>query len=345
MHLLFYHNDDFLNPGHPALVKSTKPYGYITADLSEYAIHRRMGRKINEGPGISFLVLPCIDSYDLIPCGANRIAFTADQITSENQGVEVTGFAIWRISDPLKAGARFNFNDSGQAIEMMGRGLKDVVESAIRHQAANMSIEEVLRKRGSIILRLKSEVSYMAGQWGVEIDTVEVLQVKIQSQKLFQQMQSSYRDSMRLLSETSAMQTDREIAERQLAQKEELAKRQHLAEQKSFDLKAALEEFKLQRTYAKDAVGRRLELEALPEKIALLGETHRRELEEKEQQKVTALIQEDIERARIATQNTQSPLVSLARELPGALGTLQLKSLSLGDSALQQLLQTLPKIS
>jgi hypothetical protein len=52
------------------------------------------------------------------------------------------------------------------ALAAIGGALQDVVESAIRHQVASMTIDDTLRKRGSIIRQLKDEMAYVAGLWG-----------------------------------------------------------------------------------------------------------------------------------------------------------------------------------
>ena len=129
----------------------TRRIGYIVAGPSEFAIHRRGGRTRRMGLGISFVCLPLIDSYFFIPSSAQNLNFAADQITSENQGVEVAGFAVWKIDDPQRVSSNFDFSDSTSALVSIGESLRNVVESAIRHQVANMTIDDVLRKRGSII--------------------------------------------------------------------------------------------------------------------------------------------------------------------------------------------------
>ena len=191
-------------------MKTKKRFGYIMAGPAQFAIHRRRGRTLKAGQGISFLCLPFLDRYYLIPSTAQSVSFAADQITAENQGVEVAGFAVWRITEPEKAAACFDFAESEAALAIISGNLRNVVESAIRHQVANMTIEAVLRKRGSIILQLKNELAYIAGQWGLTVETVEIRTVKVLSAQLFAQMQAGFRDRMRLESESSAMKTEQD---------------------------------------------------------------------------------------------------------------------------------------
>ena len=70
-----------------------KTIGIVNASPAEFVIHQRMGKIRHPGRGISFFKLPWIDRYTIIPSSTRTIQFKADQITAENQGVEISGFA------------------------------------------------------------------------------------------------------------------------------------------------------------------------------------------------------------------------------------------------------------
>ena len=65
-----------------------------------------------------------------------------------------------KVGDPKKIYQHFDFKQDVETMEQVSEFLNDVVESAIRYMVANMTIEEVLRKRGTIIL-LKKELEYI----------------------------------------------------------------------------------------------------------------------------------------------------------------------------------------
>ena len=157
--------------------ENMKTIGIVNAGPAEFVVHQRMGRIRHLGRGISFFKLPWIDHYTIIPSSTRTLQFKADQITAENQGVEISGFAVWRVSDAGKAAANFDFTHAESALSAIGGALQDVVESAIRHQVARLTIEAALRKRGSIILQLKEEMAYVAGLWGIAVETVEISHV------------------------------------------------------------------------------------------------------------------------------------------------------------------------
>ncbi len=292
-----------------------KNFGYIVANPAEFLIHQRFGRTRSQGREISFLCLPLIDRVYRIPSSTHSLGFAADQITAENQGVEVSGFAIWKITEAGNACRNFDFEDPERAMRTISTHLKDVVESAIRHQVANMSIEEVLRKRGSIILRLKEELAYIAGQWGLAIETIEIKNVRISSETLFENMQAKYRDEMRLASETSRLAGDREISERKLTHARELAALEHENRERTLRLDEHLN------TVARET-----------QKAARILE-----LETAEHQSTLASLRNATERARIDTANLASPALAVIDKLPGIAGALSIRELNLGDHPLRQL--------
>ena len=343
-----------------------KTFGYIVANPAEFLIHQRFGKIRHQGRGISVFCLPVIDRYYRIPSSTHGLTFAADQITAENQGVEVSGFAIWKISDPEKTSQNFDFTDVNQAVQTIAVNLKDVVESAIRHQVAKMTIEDVLRKRGSIILELKQELAYIAEQWGLTIETIEIKNVRIMSAQLFANMQARFRDEVRLTSETSGLETEREIAERRAAQREQLAvteqefkrkESERKAELDAMNTRAAAELAALKQSQEKEQRLRELAHEAelaearhANKEKALRLEEKLNEVERDAQEKRFALetdrskhtaalaaAADETDRRKIETANLADARLAFIKELPAALGSLAVQELNLGDNMLARL--------
>jgi Membrane protease subunits, stomatin/prohibitin homologs len=340
-----------------------KTFRYVVASHSEFIIHQRFGKTRHQGRGISFLCLPLVDRYYRIPCTTQALAFKADQVTSENQGVEVSGFAIWKISDPATASLNFDFVEPEMTMQTIGGNLKDVVESAIRHQVANMTLEDVLRKRGSIILQLKRELAYVAGQWGLTIETIEIKNVQIMSEQLFANMQAKFRDEVRLMSETSGLETDRQIAERKYAQKELLALKDQEFKRREAERKAELERINARMAAEFEAEGltqqtafkakqfaAELELAGMREvnrEKQLRIEERLNNVEREVQEAQFALqssrrehensldeIQDAITRRGIETANRADPLLAFITQMPEALASFAPNQLNIGDDTL-----------
>ena len=337
--------------------------GLVTASPSEFLVHQRFGRTRFLGRGGAAWVLPWIDRFALIPSGACSVSFCADQITAENQGVEVSGFAIWNIVDPKRVVEAVDFTEATPAVERIGAHLREVVESAIRHQVANLTLEETIRKRGSIIARLKQELAGVAEHWGLEITTVEIKTVRIMSDELFANMQARYRDKIRLESERSALQTDELIQRERAAAREEGARHEmafreaealrnetlaraqieresdleRLQATKKLDLSVASLNDELQLIREKE-VKRRAAVEAEAALIELDAELerHRFALEKSrtENRATRAKIEGEIERRRIAVANTADRGRLFLENLPSVLAGTRFETVNLGDPVL-----------
>jgi regulator of protease activity HflC (stomatin/prohibitin superfamily) len=319
-------------------------FGYVVAGPAEFLIHQRRGRTRKVGRGIHAFCWPLIDRSYLIPSSAQNIAFAADQITAESQGVEVAGFTVWKIADPEKATASFDFADCPAAMAAINESLRNVVESAIRHQVANMTIEDTLRKRGTIILQLKSELAYIAGEWGLLIETIEIRNVKVLSAQLFAQMQAAFREKMRLESETSVLATEKQLAERRLAQKEEMAlkeqeyarrelERQSEAERLKITTEAQLQALRLDQQ--RELLGREESLDAAQAALETRRQRHKADL---------AAIEDESRRLQIETANMEDPSLALLRQMPAALGALKVHELHLSEISLRSLMRGLKSL-
>jgi flotillin len=340
-----------------------KRTGLVTASPSEFLVHQRFGRTRFFERGRAAWVLPWVDRYALIPSSVHSLSFCADQITAENQGVEVSGFAIWSVVDPKRAVEAVDFTESAEAIGRIGEHLREVVESAIRHQVANLTLEETLRKRGSIIERLKEELAGVANHWGLHITTVEIKTVRIMSAQLFENMQARFRDSLRLESERSAMETDELIQRGQATAREEVALREMAFREAESHRNETLSRAEIERNKEIErlraakrielelaTLGDQLELtkereakrrEALESERALMQldatlEKRRFELEQARAKNRDAMaeIDDTIERRRIATANTKDAARLFLENLPGLVAGMKIENLNLGDPAL-----------
>jgi len=347
-------------------MKGKKRFGLVTAGPAEFVIHQRMGRVRHVGRGLSFVCLPLVDQYYVVPSSANSITFAADQITAENQGVEVAGFAIWRVCDPEKIVLNFDFSNPEEAVTRINIYLRDVVESAIRHQVAKMTIEEVLRKRGSIILKLKEETAYIAGEWGLVIDTIEIKTVRIMSEQLFGNMQARFRDAVRLESETSALETEKAIAGKRHAQQEAIAAQEQEARVRQVQREAELEQRRVceqeevarqkrqvekaarlealanEREVAETEQGnkvRRLELEAalIEAEKPVARERFAAEGGRKDQEKRLAEVDDSIQRRRVETANSRDKVLEAIKALPAAAAALKIGEINVREGTLAEL--------
>jgi flotillin len=212
-----------------------KKWGLVTARPSEFLIHMRRGRVRDvSGQGASCFKLPG-DAVAIVPTSVQRLQFTADQVTSEKVGVQVTGLAVYRIVDPLVAFRMLNFSFPERAQQKLAELLREMFVGAVRRLVANLSVEECLSKRKEgIATELMREIAPVvsgkgrpedraATGWGVVLDTIEIQDVRVLSETVFANMQARFREEQERVAREAELSKERFIrreeaeAERQIA--------------------------------------------------------------------------------------------------------------------------------
>lgn len=206
-----------------------KRWGLIVAKPSEYLVHVRAGRVLegSSGQGASCFKLPW-DAVAMVPTSLQRLRFRADQITREKVGVEVEGLGVYRIADPLIAYRVLNFSYPERAQEKLTEALTAMFVGAARRLIANLSVEDCLQKRKQAIAgELLEEVRPVVGGqgrpddetdrgWGVVIDTIEIQEVRVLSEQVFQTMQAPYRATLERAAREARAEAERDVAMREV---------------------------------------------------------------------------------------------------------------------------------
>ena len=199
-----------------------KRWGFVAAKPSEYLVvtkHGQIDRK-RSGQGARVFKWPW-HSIAIVPTTLQRIEFTADQVTRERVGVVVSGIAVFRIAEPLLAFRVLNFTFPEAAVEKLAETLREMFVGSARRLIANLSLDECLtRRKETIAGYLMEEIAPVVGGvgspddttskgWGVVIDTIEIQQVKIQSQAVFAHLQAPYRAEIAARAEQAALEHQR----------------------------------------------------------------------------------------------------------------------------------------
>lgn len=210
--------------------EKTKRWGFVSAKPSEFLVHVR-GTKVREsssGQGATCFKLPW-DSVAVIPTSLQQLKFRADQVTLEKVGIEVVGFAVYRIAEPLIAYRVLNFSFAERAQEKLEETLTSMFVGAARRLIANLSLEDCLQKRKSALAEeLLREVAPVVGGdgrlddstaqgWGIVIDTIEIQEVRILSDAVFGQMQAPFRAALDQRAREARAETEKEITAREAA--------------------------------------------------------------------------------------------------------------------------------
>lgn len=203
--------------------EKTKKWGWISARPSEFLVHMRRGKLMpSSGQGASCFKWPG-DSVAIVPTTIQKLCFTADQVTSEKVGVEVTGLAVYRIAEPMIAFRMLNFSYPERAQEKLEEMLAEMFVGAARRLVANLTVEECLvRRKEGLAQELMREIApVVSGNgrldddtdkgWGVVIDTIEIQDVRVLSAAVFSNMQARFRQEQEQKAREAALQTERAI--------------------------------------------------------------------------------------------------------------------------------------
>ena len=122
----------------------------VVAQPNEWMIVLREGKMIKCGVGISCLKM-MNDKVVKFPSKVHKVNFTAQQVTREMQGIEVSGMIIWSIfrdgEGPFKAYKSLG-NDIHEAEpKIANQNLVEMANGIVRHKIANSTINEILRNR------------------------------------------------------------------------------------------------------------------------------------------------------------------------------------------------------
>jgi hypothetical protein len=212
-------------------------WGRVTAQANEFLIQMRDGKVVRAGQGLSCFKWPS-DSVALVPTSIAKLAFAADQVTVEKVGVEVRGFAVYRIAEPLLAFRMVDLDRSS-----LTDILREMFIGATRRIVASLSLDECIRHRKDQIAEaLMEEIApILAGQgsaldtnangWGVVLDTIEIQDVRVLSEEVFQRLQAPFREQLALdalLAESRVVDRRSEL-ERERRNAEEGARRDLMA--------------------------------------------------------------------------------------------------------------------
>ena len=163
---------------------------YRKFKTNQFVIHLRKGKVKSAGLGGSLLLLPLIDEYIVIPTTSIQTILEAhDQVVSkEYQNIEFVGMIIWKVIDPEKAFSSVSWNLRDE--NYIEKILKASAEAVMRTICANMPLELIIRERREIIDHVLKDLHELSADWGILIETFEILEVIIVESELKKNMEA-----------------------------------------------------------------------------------------------------------------------------------------------------------
>ena len=205
-----------------------KGFRFVTSEPNEWMLVIRNGKVTKSGVGISSYIY-LGDKVVKFPSRINKVKFTAQQVTKEMQGIEVSGVIIWAIYRDKEGPSR--------AYKMLGDDLKrkvpttanqnliDIANSIVRDRIANSTIDTIIKNRSVIRDEIRKVMNEVVIGWGVWLESVEITDVRILSGKLFKNLQTEFREEQRQKAELIQMRISRELEEKRMNQQVEMSKK------------------------------------------------------------------------------------------------------------------------
>ena len=249
-------NEQFaLTSNSPQDNRLKKKWGYISALPSEYLLHFRAGKLLEQNSGQAATCFKFWrDTVFIIPTSLKEIIFSANQLTEDNVDVRIRGMAVYRIKNPQKIYKLINFSNRQQAEAKLAKMISDMCRSNAKWLVANMGVEECIRKRKEEIAdALRNEVARVVADeesgWGVEIVTIDIQDVFIQDEEIFSAMQTTFKMEKIREAELAQLKMKNELETKTLQAELELGQHRKNAkmEQARIDAEIKEEELKLSR--------------------------------------------------------------------------------------------------
>lgn len=180
------------------------------------------GKMIRKGIGLATWIYPG-ESYVKFSSQINQVDFSAQQVSVECAGVEVTGTIVWSVfredDGPMVAYRCFGQDLIAGKPHKANKQIKEIASSIIRDRIANMTIQEILKNRALLREGVKEAIQKLGTNWGIWLETCEVTDVKILSSTLFENLQQEFKEQSRLESTKIQARTQQMIDNDNLVRK------------------------------------------------------------------------------------------------------------------------------
>ncbi len=203
---------------------------YRKFKTNQFVIHLRNGKVKHAGLGGSLFLLPLIDEYIIIPTTSIQTVVEAhEQVVSyEYQNIEIEGLLIWKVIDPEKAFSAVSWIMRDE--NYVEKILKGATEAIIRTTCANMPLEKIIRERREIIDPIEKDLHELTADWGIVIESLEILEVIIVEQELKKNMEATKQAEEFRKARIAKAEAERESKMRELEVKNEIGIQEQLVE-------------------------------------------------------------------------------------------------------------------
>jgi len=134
---------------------------WVQGEAKNWLLHVRGGVLLKKGIGLATWTLPG-DQIITFPSQIQQVNFSAQQVTAEMQGVEVSGMLIWSIyrdkDGPFRCYRNFGEDLKNSPPRVANGKLENMAVSIVRDRIANLTINDILKNRSKIRNGVKDEM-------------------------------------------------------------------------------------------------------------------------------------------------------------------------------------------
>jgi regulator of protease activity HflC (stomatin/prohibitin superfamily) len=225
-----------------AEIKSYGPVRRLRSDASVHILRFRKGRRVQSARGAAFWFNPDGASIAQVPMDDRDLPFLFNSRSKDFQELTVQGMLVWRVADPEKLAERIDFSIDlkhglhlGQPVDQIATLLTGLAQQLATQYLAEFDVNAVLKSGVKPILE-RMERGLIGTQrltdMGLEVVNVRVADVAPSSEltralqtPTFERLQQQA-DQATFERRALAVEKERAIAENELANQIELARRQ-----------------------------------------------------------------------------------------------------------------------
>lgn len=161
------------------------------------------------------------DQVVTFPSKVNKVDFKTQQVTTEMQGVQVSGCIIWTVyregEGPFLAYKNLGKDLASKIPNTANENLIAQASAIVRSVIANATLRSMLTDRQKIRHEVLKNMKDQVKGWGVWIESVEVTDVRIMSDSLFTDLQAEFREMKKKDAEIYTADINDKIAEERVA--------------------------------------------------------------------------------------------------------------------------------
>lgn len=287
---------------------------HVRGESTSWIGHHRNGAQVRAGRGLAFWFLPLSASISEVPVDDRELPILFHARSQDYQDVVVQAVLSWRVLKPVVLAERFDFtidlddgNWHGEPLEQVAQLLTQLAQQLAWTHLANTSVRDLLRSsvdaiRDPIAVGLASDATL--AELGIEVVSVRIVSIRPDSD-VERALETPARESIQQQADEATFQRralavdkERAIAENELANRLELAKREEAL--------IAQEGQNQQRKVEQDTHQKRLAAVAAAERQALADQTRADGV------RLLETANNEAERARVAIYEALPPSVLLA---------------------------------